>query len=103
MEEERIDFRGALINEQGITFAVVEVEPSLLDAGEEAIKAERARYEPVFRNKPIILAARGADGRARYSGRPDIVRFLISSGWSRIPWKRYRARRKDRNPFREWG
>lgn len=103
MEEERIDFRGALINEQGITFAVVEVEPGLLDAGEDAIKAERTRYEPIFRNKPIILASRGTDGRARYSGRPDIVRFLVSSGWSRIPWKRYRARRKDRNPFREWG
>ncbi len=103
MEEERIDFRGALINEQGITFAVVEVDPSVLDSGEEALRVARERYEPVFKGKPIILAARGADRRARYSGRPDIVRFLVASGWSRIPWKRYRARKKDKNPFREWG
>lgn len=103
MDEERIDFRGALINEQGITFAVVEVEPSVLDGGDDAIRAARERYQPVFKDKPIILAARGADRRARYSGRPDIVRFLVASGWSRIPWKRYRAKKKDRNPFREWG
>ena len=102
MADESFEFRGALIKEQGITFAVVEVSPDVLKRGDRAIAEARARYEPVFRNTPIILAARGADRRALFSGRPDIVKFLASTGWARIPWKRYRARKKDRNPFRDW-
>ena len=102
MAAESFQFRGALIREQGVTFAVVEVAPEILAAGEKRINEERSRYEPVFPKVPVILAAKGSDKRARYYGRPDIVRFLSAAGWGRIPWKRYTARRKDRNPFREW-
>jgi len=102
MANESFEFRGALIREQKVTFAVVEVSPQVLDSGEEAIRKERERYEPVFKQIPIVLAARGPDRRARFLGRPDIVRFLTKAGWTRIPWKRYQARKKDRNPFRDW-
>jgi hypothetical protein len=102
MADESFEFRGALIKEGGVTFAVVEVAPEVLSGGERKISEERQRYEPIFKGVPIILAARGSDRRARYSGRPDVVRFLASTGWARIPWKRYRARKKDRNPFRDW-
>lgn len=102
MADESFEFRGALIKEQGLTFAVVEVELSTLRGGEAVVKETRERFEPVFRKVPIILAARGPDRRAVYLGRPDIVRFLTTAGWARIPWKRYRARKKDRNPFRDW-
>ncbi|MFW5688829.1 MAG: hypothetical protein ACOC1U_04580, partial [Spirochaetota bacterium] len=95
-------FRGALIREQGVTFAVVEVSPEVLRGGDRRVAEERARFQPVFKDVPIILAARNPDKRALYSGRPDIVKFLASTGWNRIPWKRYRARKKDRNPFRDW-
>ncbi len=99
---ETFEFRGALIKEQGVSFAVVEVSHAVLTGGERSIATERERFEPVFKNVPIVLAARGPDGRARYSGRPDIVKFLTATGWTRIPWKRYKARKKDRNPFRDW-
>ncbi len=102
MASETIEFRGALIREQGITFAVVEVDPAVLRGGDRRLTEARARYAPIFKGVPIVLAARGSDKRALYSGRPDIVRFLASTGWARIPWKRYRARKKDRNPFRDW-
>ena len=102
MAKESIDFRGALIKEQNLTFAVVEVLPSILDAGEPAVRKERERYEPVFKGVPIVLAARGKDKRVRFLGRPDIVRYLMKAGWSRIPWKQYQARKKDKNPFRDW-
>lgn len=98
--EGTLEFRGALICEQQITFAVVEVPLDVLVRGGERLAEERARYVPVFGDVPIILAARGRDRRARFSGRPDIVRFLSSAGWYRIPWRRYRARRKDRSRFR---
>lgn len=96
------EFRGALIREQGITFAVVEVSADVILGGERMIAEERERYRPIFKDAPIVLAGKGPDGRARFSGRPDIVRFLSSTGWARIPWKRYKARKKDRNPFRDW-
>jgi len=99
---EILGFRGALIREQNITFAVVEVDERILRSGDEAVSRERDRYVPVFKDVPIVLAARGADGRARFLGRPDIVRFLVRAGWSRIPWKKYRAKKKDKNPFRDW-
>jgi hypothetical protein len=99
---EKIGFRGALIREQEITFAVVEVAEAVLRAGDDAVNKERERYEPIFKEMPIVLAAKGADGRARFLGRPDIVRFLVKAGWSRIPWKRYEAKKKDKNPFRDW-
>ncbi|MFW5738115.1 MAG: hypothetical protein ACOCYX_04325 [Spirochaetota bacterium] len=99
---ESFEFRGALIREQGVTFAVVEVSPEVLRGGDRRVAEERARFQPVFKDVPIILAARNPDKRALYSGRPDIVKFLASTGWNRIPWKRYRARKKDRNPFRDW-
>ena len=102
MVGEKVDFRGALIREQGVTFAVVQVKPAVLRGGEFSLAEERRRYERIFRDVPIVLAARGADGRARFSGRPDLVRLLASAGWHRIPWKRYHARRKDRDPFRDW-
>jgi hypothetical protein len=100
--QEILDFRGALIREQGVTFAVVEVAPDVLHGGEPRVSEERARYARVFHDVPIVLAAREPDKRALYSGRPDIVRYLSSTGWMRIPWKRYRAKKKDRNPFRDW-
>ncbi|MFP4549638.1 MAG: hypothetical protein ACLFNT_02445 [Spirochaetales bacterium] len=102
MTSEVLTFRGALIREQSITFAVVEVEPDVLARGDKAIKAERSRYQPVFKDVPIILAARGPDRRAHYAGRPDVVRYLLSCEWQRIPWRKYKAKKKDPNPFREW-
>jgi hypothetical protein len=102
VSDESFSFRGALVREQNVVFAVVEVAPSVMDGGEVWVKAEREKYRPIFPEVPIIFASKLRDGRARYMGRPDIVRFLVSAGWSRIPWKQYKARKKDRNPFRDW-
>lgn len=99
---ETLGFRGALIREQNITFAVVEVGEAILRSGDDGVKKERERYRPVFKDVPIVLAAKGPDGRARFVGRTDLVRFLVRAGWSRIPWKKYKAKKKDRNPFRDW-
>jgi hypothetical protein len=102
VSSEPVTFTGALIREQDVLFAVVEVAPRVLDGGEEVVAEAREKYRPIFPEVPIILASRSRDGRARYLGRPDIVRFLISAGWARIPWKQYKAKKKDRNPFRDW-
>ena len=102
MSDESIQFRGALIREQDVVFAIVEVRETILESGDEVTQKEREKYRPVFPDVPIILAARGRGGRARFLGRPDIVRFLVGAGWSRIPWKQYVAKKKDKSPFRDW-
>ncbi|MBL7723061.1 MAG: hypothetical protein JNK27_02885 [Chitinophagaceae bacterium] len=83
-----MQFEGAVIKEQGVTFAIVIVKPHVLN---NSIQAQNARssFSGIFPGVPIILMAQDSSGRATYQGRPDIVRFLTHVSPSRIPWKRY--------------
>ncbi len=84
-----MSFDGALIKEQGVTFAIVVVKPHVLTSTEkESIRLGFMRY---FRNIPIILMAQNQKGIPTYDGRKDIVRFLANIHPSRIPWKHYTA------------
>ena len=83
-----MQFEGAVIKEQGQTFAIVIVKPYVLDSSSKTAET-RAGFSSVFRGMPIILMAQDSRGKATYQGRPDIVRFLASVSPSRIPWKRY--------------
>ena len=82
-----MSFDGALIKEQGVTFAIAVVKPYVLTSPKkEAIRFGFMRY---FGNIPIILMAQIQKGIPTYDGRKDIVRFLANIHPSRIPWKRY--------------
>lgn len=81
-------FQGALIKEQGQTFAIVIVKPQVIQLQSEANKAREA-FSTVFPNMPIILMAQNGRGIPTYQGRPDIVKFLASINPGRIPWKEY--------------
>jgi hypothetical protein len=83
-----MQFEGAVIKEQGVTFAIVIVKPYVLDSTSQ-IDDARAGFSSVFPRMPIILMAQDARGRATYQGKPDIVQFLARISPSRIPWKRY--------------
>ena len=83
-----MQFEGALIKEQGVTFAVVIVKPHILDNSNESENARRG-FQPVFPGVPIILMAQDSRGIPTYFGRPDIVKFLANVSISRIPWKKY--------------
>lgn len=82
-----MQFQGALIREQGQTFALVLVKPHVIDNHTEANEAAAA-FQPAFPRVPIVLAAQSHRGM-RYHGRPDIARFLASISASRIPWRTY--------------
>lgn len=85
----RVTFDGALIREQGVTFAVVVVKRSCVQnrlLGEEAV-ASFARFFP---GRPVVLMAQDSRGTPTYFGRRDLVRFLASLPLGSIPWKRYR-------------
>lgn len=79
---------GAVIIEQGVTFAIVAVKPSVTQytARITAFRQEMSYYFP---NMPIILMSQDASGTPHYYGRKDIVDFLKSVRLDQIPWKTY--------------
>lgn len=83
-----MQFEGALIREQGVTFAIVVVKPQVLDNSTQIHEA-RAAFQPCFPGVPIILVAQNSRGIPTYQGRTDIVRFLSHVHLSRIPFKKY--------------
>lgn len=81
-------FDGAVITEQGVTFAIVVVKPHIIQNSFSANKA-RNSFSVHFPGIPIILMAQNSRGLPTYHGRSDIVKFLANIHPSRIPWKRY--------------
>jgi hypothetical protein len=81
-------FQGAVIREQGVTFAVVIVKKHVIDSRSEAGRAIAA-FQPVFPGVPVVLMAQDCQGTPTYYGRQDIARFLASVPLEAIPWKQY--------------
>ncbi|WP_459404553.1 hypothetical protein [Rhizobium sp. CAU 1783] len=79
--------QGAVIREQGQTFAVVVVKPYVVQNHTEAASAVES-FRPVF-GVPVVLMAQDSRGRATYFGRPDIAKFMSSVPIHRIPWREY--------------
>ncbi len=81
---------GAIIDEQGVTFAIVVVKTGVLQtrSRSDQVRESLALIQD-FSELPIVLAAQDAKGRFTYQGRHDIVDFLASIDASRIPWKTY--------------
>jgi hypothetical protein len=79
---------GAVIREQGVTFAVTVVKRHIVDnpqAAEQAILS----LSRLFPGIPIVLMAQDAFGRPTYYGRSDLTSFMSSVPLEAVPWKRY--------------
>lgn len=83
-----MQFDGAVIKEQGVTFAIVVVKKHILDNRVEA-GSTISSFERYFPGMPIILMAQDHKGVPTYYGRNDIVKFLTRVPMSAIPWKKY--------------
>lgn len=81
-------FEGAVIKEQGVSFAIVVVKEHVLNSSSECNNA-RSGFQTIFPGMPVVLMAQNSRGVPRYQGRTDIVNFLAKVHPSRIPWKRY--------------
>lgn len=82
---------GAIIKEQGVTFAIVIVKQSAMATNQVAAET-RAMFQSQiadFSGIPLILACQDSHGVFSYQGRHDIVDFLANIDTHRIPWKRY--------------
>jgi len=82
---------GAVIREQGVTFAVVIVKPSVVRDRAEANRASAA-FSPAFGGIPVVLMAQNSRGTPTYWGRPDLAQFLARVPMAAIPWRRYDLR-----------
>ena len=85
-----MEFQGALIREQGVTFAIVIVKPHVLQ-GDDQARAAISSFQPLFPGAPIVLMAQNHRGIPTYYGRKDLVRFLSRVPMGSIPWKQYRT------------
>ena len=83
-----MQFEGALVREQGVTFAVVVVKPHVLNANSQADEVA-ASFRPACPGVPIVLMAQDSRGIPTYRGRRDLVSFLSRVPVQAIPWKRY--------------
>jgi hypothetical protein len=79
--------QGAVIREQGLTFAIVVVKPHVVSNSFEADRTIRS-FSPVF-GTPVVLMAQDGSGRPTYYGRRDIARFMSGVPIGAIPWKEY--------------
>ena len=83
-----MNFEGAVIKEQGVTFAVVVVKPQTTQSQHETNLAIR-NFSSIFSGLPIVLMSQNSGGRPLYVGRRDLVNFLAIVSINRIPWKKY--------------
>ncbi|MBQ3336189.1 MAG: hypothetical protein IJG80_02165 [Selenomonadaceae bacterium] len=80
--------QGAVIIEQGVTFAIIVVNQTVTNYTTRAVQV-RAYLSQFFPNMPIILMSQDRNGTPHYYGRKDIVEFLRSVRLDQIPWKFY--------------
>ncbi len=81
-------FQGALIREQGVTFALVIVKQYVVQNSLEATSTIRA-FQPAFPGVPVVLMAQDYGGTPTYFGRRDIVGFLANTPLECIPWQEF--------------
>lgn len=81
-------FQGAVIKEQGVTFAVVIVKKYVLNSSTEAAQTIQS-FQPLFPGMPVVLMAQDSNGTPTYYGRRDISQFMANIPLSAISWKEY--------------
>ena len=83
-----MQLQGAVIKEQGVTFAVVIVKQHVVNISSEANEAI-ASFQPLFPGVPLVLMAQDSRGTPTYYGRRDIVDFMANVPLTSIPWREY--------------
>ncbi len=83
--------QGAVIKEQGVTFAVVIVKQHVLSISSEANEAISS-FQPLFPGIPLVLMAQDSRGIPTYYGRRDIAAFMANVPLSSIPRREYKIR-----------
>lgn len=80
----------ALIEEQGVAFAIVMVNDPKLNSSSKREEAKKS-FSSIFPGYPVVLMTQDSKGASRYFGRKDLVKFLASIDPARIPFKKYKV------------
>ena len=80
---------GAVIREQGVTFAVVVVKEHVLNNSFESERAIRS-FRPHFPGLPVVPMAQDHRGVPTYYGRRDISQYMANGPLECVPWAVYR-------------
>ena len=80
--------QGAVVKEQGVSFAIFIVKQFVIQSQIEFQKAVTT-FSNCFPGMPVVLMAQDNLGIPTYRGRKDIVEFLANIQVSQIPWKEY--------------
>ena len=83
-----IKITGAVIKEQGVTFAVVAVKNHVFNT-QRASQETQGAFSIFFPGLPIVLMGRSHGNMPHYWGRRDIVQFLANIHPSRLPWREF--------------
>jgi hypothetical protein len=83
------ELEGAVIKEQGVTFAIISVKSYVVHNQTEANKAIYS-LQMMFK-MPVVLVSL-ENGQPYYFGRKDIVKFMSNVEPYRIPWRKYNIR-----------
>jgi hypothetical protein len=86
-----MSFDGAVIREQGVTFAIAIVKPWVLNSVPDRDNQVVA-FSRVFDGLPTVLMAQDSNGTPTYYGRRDLVDFMARVPVEAVPWKRYELR-----------
>lgn len=81
-------FQGAVIKEQGVTFAVVVVKGHVIGNNLDADRTIQS-FQPLFPGIPVVLMAQDSRGTPTYFGRRDIAKFMADVPLGAVPWKDY--------------
>ena len=83
--EVEMTIEGAVIREQGVTFAVVVVKEHVVNNSFEADRTIRA-FQPAFPGMPVVLMAQDYRGVPTYYGRRDISQFMADVTLECVAW-----------------
>lgn len=83
-----MQIEGAVIRDQGVSFAVVVVKPHVTSDTVRANAAVRD-FGRFFPGLPVVLMSQASNGRPTWFGRRDIADRLAGVPLSAVPWKRY--------------
>ena len=81
-------FQGAVIQEQGVRFAIIVVKPHVIQNSFTARETIRG-FQPAFPGIPVVLMAQNGRGTPTYYGRPDIAKFMARVPIQAVPWRRF--------------
>jgi hypothetical protein len=83
-----VKFQGALVEKDGLAFAVVKVEKHVFDVPGRA-RDTMVSIQPAFPDMPIVFVTEDSAGTPAFYGRPDIVRLMIETGLNDVEWEEY--------------